>query len=167
MVFLMNFLSTPTPAADTQAAVDPKINSRLIPLGLGIGFYNGFFGPGTGTIWAVALRKFLKLTLKNATVMAKPLNLMGNFTALTIFFASGQINWWAGFVMGVGAVLGGVIGANLVIIKDARWLKLVFTVLMGSSVVGAFLPDGYHLSFIFLKAPLASTACFIYLDLNF
>lgn len=137
-VFLMNLMTRNLSTVESQEEVDPALRSRLIPLGMTVGFYNGFFGPGTGTIWAVALRKFLKAPLRNATMMAKPLNLVGNLTALGIFFASGQINFWAGIAMSVGAVAGGVIGANLVIFKDARWLKLVFNTLMAVSVVGAF-----------------------------
>jgi uncharacterized membrane protein YfcA len=138
VVFIMNLLTKPKDAQSAEGIPDSKRDSRLMPLGIAIGFYNGFFGPGTGTIWAVALRKFLNLNLKNATMMAKPLNLVGNLTALTIFFASGQIDWIAGISMGLGAVAGGLIGANLVILKDARWLKLVFNVLMAISVAGAF-----------------------------
>jgi uncharacterized membrane protein YfcA len=137
-VFLMNLFSKSKTTIEENMPSDPKLVSRLIPLGLCIGFYNGFFGPGTGTIWAVALRRFLRLTLKKATMMTKPLNLIGNLTALAIFFASGQINLWAGVAMGFGAVAGGIIGANLVILKDARWLKIIFNVLMGASVLGAF-----------------------------
>ena len=137
-VFLMNLATKARPVSNN--AEDSFIqDSKLVPLGVGIGFYNGFFGPGTGTIWTVSLQKFLRLPLQTATMITKPLNLVGNLTALTIFFASGQINWVAGISMGTGAVLGGVVGANLVMLKDARWLKVVFNFLMAVSVVGAFL----------------------------
>jgi len=136
-VFLMNLL-TKYQIVPERAAPSPSSNKSLIPLGLGIGFYNGFFGPGTGTIWAVGLQKGLKLSLKTATMMTKPLNLIGNLTALTIFFGSGQIDLVAGIAMGFGAILGGICGANLVMLKNARWLKVVFNLLMAASIVGAF-----------------------------
>lgn len=137
-VFLMNLLSKASSKAEDEDQADPKLAGRLVPLGIGIGFYNGFFGPGTGTIWAVSIRRFLRVSLKRATMMTKPLNLAGNLTALTIFFMSGQINLAAGAAMGMGAIAGGLIGARLVMIKDARWLKATFNVLMAASVLGSF-----------------------------
>jgi uncharacterized membrane protein YfcA len=104
-VFLMNLLTKYRPTRMSGSS-EPALLNRLIPLGVGIGFYNGFFGPGTGTIWAVSLQKYLKLSLQNATMLTKPLNLAGNLTALAVFFASGQINLFAGIAMGVGAILG-------------------------------------------------------------
>ncbi len=136
LVFIMNLLSKGSTKSNQEG--DQSFFNRLIPLGIGIGFYNGFFGPGTGTIWAVSIRKFLKTSLKTATMMTKPLNLVGNLTALGIFFATGHINLWAGLIMGAGAIIGGIIGANLVIYKDAKWLKITFNTLMACSVTAAF-----------------------------
>ena len=135
-VFIMNLLSKNK--EEIQKEQPTSLFHRLIPLGIGIGFYNGFFGPGTGTIWAISLRKFLKASLKSATMMTKPLNLVGNLTALGIFLASGHIHIWTGLAMGLGAIGGGIIGANLVMFKNAKWLKITFNILMATSVVGAF-----------------------------
>lgn len=125
-----------------QAEVNPDkvsdLKQRLLPLGLGIGFYNGFFGPGTGILWTVSLKRFLRLDLREATMLTKPLNLMGNLTALSIFFFHGSINLWVGLFMSLGAFLGGLIGAQWVIYKDLRWLQMVFNILMAFSVFGAF-----------------------------
>jgi len=110
-------------------------NKRFFALGSVIGFYNGFFGPGTGSIWIVSLIKVFKLNLKNATMYAKPLNLAGNLSALSIFIAGGKINLLAAFLMGIGSFLGGKFGASMVIYKDIKWLKIIFLSLMIVSTV--------------------------------
>lgn len=107
-------------------------------LGSIIGFYNGFFGPGTGSIWAVALMKTFKLDLQKATIYAKPLNLVGNLTALSIFIGGGQVNLVAAALMGCGSFIGGKLGASLVIYKNLQWLKIAFITLMVISIAATF-----------------------------
>lgn len=103
-----------------------------------IGFYNGFLGPGTGSLWAIAIMRILKVKIQQATMYAKPLNLVGNLTALTIFIWTGKIFFTLALLMGCGSFIGGRIGASLVIYKDARSLKSIFLVLMACSVCGTF-----------------------------
>jgi uncharacterized membrane protein YfcA len=114
-------------------------NKRFFYLGSVIGFYNGFFGPGTGSIWAIALMKVFKLGLKKATIYAKPLNLVGNLTALSIFIIGGQIDFIAAFLMGCGSFIGGRFGANLVMYKNLQWLKAAFLSLMIISTAATFI----------------------------
>jgi uncharacterized membrane protein YfcA len=80
-----------------------------------IGFYNGFFGPGTGTFYAMSLVAFLGLGLHEATVRAKLYNLMSNLSALIFFLFGGHISWTCGLVMVVGTFIGGNIGARLIL----------------------------------------------------
>ena len=112
-------------------------------LGNIIGFYNGFFGPGTGSIWVIALTKYFKLDIQKATIYAKPLNLAGNLTALSIFIVGGKINLIVACLMGIGSFLGGKIGANLIIYKDIKWLKFTFLLLMTISTLATFIKFGF------------------------
>lgn len=105
-------------------------NKKFFALGNLIGFYNGFFGPGTGSIWTIALIKFFKVNLQKATIYAKPLNLAGNLTALSIFIVGGKVDFIAAITMGIGSYLGGKLGARFIIYKDIKWLKLSFLILM-------------------------------------
>lgn len=108
-------------------------------MGTLIGFYNGAFGPGTGSIWAVALMKAFKLDIQKATMYAKPLNFAGNLTALGIFIFDGKVDFLVAILMGLGSFLGGKFGAKLVIYKDIRWLKLMFLTLMVVSTAATFI----------------------------
>jgi uncharacterized membrane protein YfcA len=117
----------------------PNDHKFFLPVGGGIGFYNGFFGPGTGTLWAISFMHMKKLSIQKATMYTKPLNLAANLIALCIFLYNGQIDFKVALVMSVGSFFGGKFGAQLVIYKDSRWLKLVFISLMIFSVTGTFI----------------------------
>ena len=110
----------------------------LMVFGLGIGFYNGFFGPGTGSIWVVCIMAFMKWDIRLATMYAKPLNSLGNVGALAIFLFTGKIAMIPALCMAVAAFLGGRMGAHMVIYKDVKWLRFVFILLMLFSIIGTF-----------------------------
>jgi uncharacterized membrane protein YfcA len=111
----------------------------FIPVSTLIGFYNGFFGPGTGTLWTISFIQFLHLNIKKATMYTKPLNLAANMAALIVFIYNGQINFKLAILMGLGSFAGGKYGAKLVIYKDSRWLKIAFLSLMAFSTIGTFI----------------------------
>jgi uncharacterized membrane protein YfcA len=113
-------------------------NKKFLALGSSIGFYNGFFGPGTGSIWALALMKCFKLDLQKATMYAKPLNLAGNLTALSIFIVGGRVDYLAAILMGIGSFAGGKLGANFVMYKDVKFLKIIFLLFITLSTLGTF-----------------------------
>lgn len=113
-------------------------HKKLIVLGSSIGFYNGLFGPGTGSIWTIALMRGFNWSLAKATMHAKPLNMVGNLSALSIFFVGNRINYLAAFIMGIGSFLGGKLGAQLVIYKDATWLQRVFLTMIVVSTCLSF-----------------------------
>lgn len=62
--------------------------TRLFIFGLGIGFYDGFFGPGTGTFWTIALVTLLGLNLKKATAQTKVMNFTSNIVSLAVFYGN-------------------------------------------------------------------------------
>ncbi len=84
----------------------------LIPL---VAAYDGFFGPGTGTFFALGLVGLAGFTLDQATIEAKLYNLMSNLGALLFFLAKGHVVWPFAIVMACGMVTGGAIGARLVL----------------------------------------------------
>ena len=101
-------------------------------IGLGVGFYDGFFGPGTGTFFAAAYVALLGYNLRRATAHAKLLNFTSNLAALLFFAAGGHVVWTLGLLMAGGQLLGGWLGAHLVLRHGAR---LVRPVLVAVSLV--------------------------------
>lgn len=95
-------------------------------LGVSIGFYNGFWGPATGSFWIVAYVFFLGFNLQKAVMYAKPVNFMGNFISLLWFIAVGQIWYPLALLMGVAQVLGATLGARMVIKRGVGLIRPIF-----------------------------------------
>ena len=106
-----------------------------LTFGLGIGFYDGFFGPGAGSFWTAAYVGFLGYSLRRATAHTKVLNLVSNLAALAVFLIQGKILWTAGVVMGLGQLLGARLGSNLVISMGAKLVRpLIIAVSLAISI---------------------------------
>ncbi|MDO6565205.1 TSUP family transporter [Amphritea sp. 1_MG-2023] len=103
-----------------------------------IGFYDGFFGPGTGTFFALAFVSLLGFSMARATAHTKILNFTSNVAALIFFAIGGNIIWLAGFIMAAGQLLGGQIGAQLVVThgtKLIRPLVVIVTLTMSAKLL--------------------------------
>ncbi len=111
---------------------------KLIFIGPIIGFYNGFFGPGTGSIWSIALMKFSALDIKQATMYTKPLNFVGNIASLIVFLFSGKIYFIGALAMGIGSFIGGKVGAIFVVYKNSSIIRNIFIAMMFISIVSLF-----------------------------
>jgi len=94
--------------------------------GLSIGFYDGFFGPGTGSFWTVALMMLLGCSMVRATATTKVMNFTSNFVALLFFLSAGQVRLLEGLVMGAGQFLGARVGSRLVITRGTAFIRPVF-----------------------------------------
>ena len=94
--------------------------------GLFIGFYDGFFGPGTGTFWTMAFVLCLGFNLTRATGYTKVMNFASNLSALLLFLAAGKVHFTAGLVMGAGQFLGARIGSRMVIARGTRFIRPIF-----------------------------------------
>jgi uncharacterized protein len=98
--------------------------------GLALGFYNGFFGPATGSFWAFAIMFFLGKNIRYASMHMKPLNLIGNLASLGCFIYLGNINYQIAIVMGAGQLVGARIGSFLVLHKGTQLIRPVFLVVV-------------------------------------
>jgi len=107
---------------------EPRMASKWFWLvaGVGLGFYDGFFGPGTGMLWTIALVVLLGQDFMAATGHTKVMNAASNLASLGVFIAVGQVDWIAGGVMVVGQIVGARLGAGLVVKKGARFIRPVF-----------------------------------------
>jgi uncharacterized protein len=99
--------------------------------GLGIGFYDGFFGPGTGTLWTVAFVALSGMDLKMATGHTKAVNFASNLVSLAFFAARGQVMVAAGLAMAIGQTLGAIAGSHMVLSRGVRFIRIFFLVVVG------------------------------------
>jgi uncharacterized membrane protein YfcA len=90
---------------------------------LAIGFYDGFFGPGTGSFFTIAFIYFLGLNISTATAQTKVLNFATNFAAMLYFLIFSKVYILLGLVMGIGQIIGAIIGAKLVILKGQKLIR--------------------------------------------
>jgi len=94
--------------------------------GSSLGFYDGFFGPGTGAFWTAAWVEGRALPLPQATAATKVVNLTSNVAALAVFLSQGHVDPVAAAVMVVGQSIGGRLGATLAIRHGAPFIRVVF-----------------------------------------
>jgi uncharacterized membrane protein YfcA len=94
--------------------------------GLVIGFYDGFFGPGTGTFWTMAYMLCLGFNMTKATGYTKVMNFASNLSALVFFLLGRNVLLLAGLVMGIGQLLGAKLGAGLVVKRGVKFIRPVF-----------------------------------------
>lgn len=103
-----------------------KIGAFACVAGGVLGFYDGFFGPGTGAFWALACISLLGLELTRATAFTKVVNLTSNMASLLIFVVSARVNYEIAAVMIVGQLIGGRLGASMAIRHGAPFIRIIF-----------------------------------------
>jgi uncharacterized membrane protein YfcA len=92
-------------------------------MGFAIGYYDGIFGPGTGSFMTIGFVTLFGLGLTRALGHAKALNFTSNLAALVVFIPSGDIVWPAAIAMAIGQVIGGYVGARTGIRFGARLIR--------------------------------------------
>ena len=90
-----------------------------------IGMYDGFYGPGTGTFLIIAFTVWGKMNISTANAQAKVINLTTNLTSLTIFLLNGQVLFSLGIAGAICNLIGGYLGAGLVMQKGSKIVKPV------------------------------------------
>lgn len=112
-------------AANDLEGFSKKSLYLKVPLICGtIGFYDGFFGPGTGSFLIIAFYVWLGINLLQASATAKVFNLASNIGALTIFIMGGKVLFWLGLPLAFANILGNYFGSMLAIKKGVAFVKV-------------------------------------------
>ncbi len=127
-----------------QAETLPKLTRRNFDLcfGLLLGFYDGFFGPGAGTFWAMAYVLVLGFNFTKATGCTKVMNFASNLSSLLLFALGGHILVLPGMAMGFGQLLGARIGSKTVVTHGAKFIRPIFIGVV-LAITGKLLYDVY------------------------
>lgn len=99
-------------------------------IGLTIGFYDGFFGPGAGSFLVFAYVRLLGYDFLNASASAKLINVATNFSALMLFAYQGHVWWHLAFAMAVSNIVGSLIGTRLALKYGAGFVRQAFIFLV-------------------------------------
>lgn len=140
-IAIHTFFSPRLGAEDSHSRMQPGLFYLLS--GLSIGFYDGFFGPGTGSFWTMALMMMLGYSMMRATATTKVMNFTSNFVALIFFLSAGQVRFLEGFVMGTGQFLGARLGSKLVISKGTGFIRPIF-IIMVMALVGRLIYQNFR-----------------------
>lgn len=98
-------------------------------LAFALGFYDGFFGPGTGTFIIFGLMYIFRFDFVHANGNAKALNLTSNIASLITFAMSAKINYAIGIPVALAMIAGGQLGARAAVKNGYKLIKPVFVVM--------------------------------------
>jgi uncharacterized membrane protein YfcA len=125
---------------DTGTKVTPRYSSRLqmqfaVVISLLLGFYDGFFGPGTGTLLIFFFVAWLGFDFLKASALAKTANWASNIASLAFFLSKGS--WIPVIALSMAAAngIGGYLGARTAIAKGSKWLRILFTFVVSALIL--------------------------------
>ncbi|MFB7636214.1 sulfite exporter TauE/SafE family protein [Streptomyces sp. NPDC056149] len=109
-----------------------RLLAAVLLAGLGIGFYDGLIGPGTGAFLVVALAALLHMDLVTSSATAKVVNVCTNIGALTMFALQGTVLWQLGALLALFNLVGGTVGARMALKRGTGFVRgvLVLVVLV-------------------------------------
>ncbi|WMC11789.1 TSUP family transporter [Oceanimonas pelagia] len=120
--FALYFLFSPRVGDEDRSRRLGVIPFALV-VGTGVGFYDGFFGPGTGSFFALGFIALAGYSMGKATAHTKLLNFTSNFASLLFFMLGGQVVWIAGLAMAGGQFLGARLGSRMVVTRGTRMIR--------------------------------------------
>ena len=103
--------------------------------GVVIGFYDGIFGPGTGSFLMLILVASLGYAFITASAIAKVVNVATNVGAIMVFGINGAVLWQIGIILGVANISGAVLGARLAIKGGSTLVRKVFLLVTVALIV--------------------------------
>lgn len=110
---------------------NPKADGRMqifkgLLLGGGIGFYDGIFGPGTGSFLLIGFIRLFGYDFLHASAATKLVNATTNLAAILLFASFGHIDWTLGFAMMLMNMLGSYCGTHLAIKRGNQFVRKIF-----------------------------------------
>jgi uncharacterized membrane protein YfcA len=138
MLVLLYLLFSPKAGeVDRHKRLDEKVFYMIF--GLLIGFYDGYFGPGTGSFWVVLIIIFLGYEMVKATAYTKIMNFTSNITSLTFFLIGEKVMFLPGLSMAAGEIIGARLGSGLVIKKGVKFIKPFFYITVVIIIIFLFI----------------------------
>jgi len=119
---------------------EPKFHGKkeaiaAASIGLLIGFYDGFFGPGTGSFFVFAYVRLLGYDFLNASATSKLMNTATNFSALVLFTLQGHVWWHLAVPMALANVIGSLIGTRLALKHGSGFVRYAFLAVVGALIL--------------------------------
>ena len=104
-------------------------------IGLVLGFYDGFFGPGAGSLLVFLFVRLLGYDFLHASASAKLLNSCSNLAALSLFAFKGHIWWHYALALALANVIGSLLGARLALKHGSGFVRAVFVLVVSALIL--------------------------------
>jgi uncharacterized membrane protein YfcA len=104
-------------------------------IGVGVGFYDGFFGPGAGSFFVFLFVRFLGFDFLNASASAKLLNVGTNLAALLLLGFKGHVWWHIAAVLAVANVVGSLLGTRLALKHGTGFVRGMFIAVVSALIL--------------------------------
>lgn len=108
--------------------LSPSLFAALF--GVVLGFYDGFFGPGTGSFWMTACMTLRGMDYRAATGYTKAMNLTSNLASMSFFLLHGKVHWPYALAMTMGQLVGAQCGSRVVIRDGDKIVRPVLRVVV-------------------------------------
>ncbi len=120
-----------------HAPLHEGAKEKFLAVGLGaiIGFYDGFFGPGTGSFLIFLFVRYFGFDFLRASAAAKVVNVATNFAALLFFVPSGNLIWQIGLLMAAFNVTGSLLGTQLAIRHGSGFVRRIFLLVVSALIL--------------------------------
>jgi uncharacterized membrane protein YfcA len=112
--------------------------------GAGLGFYDGFFGPGTGSFLLFVFVRYFGFDFIRATAAAKVVNLACNFTAIAWFASAGHVDWRLGLSMALFNWAGSFVGSHLALTRGNRFVRAMFLAVLAALILKTGYDAWFH-----------------------
>ena len=108
---------------------------KAVGLGLTIGFYDGFFGPGTGSFLLFGFVRFFGFDFLHASAATKLVNVATNLAAILMLASLGYIDWMLGFAMMIANIAGSQFGSRLAIKHGSTFVRKAFLLIVSALIL--------------------------------
>lgn len=100
-----------------------------------VGFYDGFFGPGTGSFFVFLFVRVLGYDFLHASAAAKLLNTATNAAAIVRFALAGQVWWHIALLLAAANIAGSVVGTRLALRHGAGFVRAMFVAVVSALIL--------------------------------
>ena len=134
LVFIaIYFIISPKPKSTIgNSKINKKFELFAVPV---VGFYDGMFGPGAGSFFAMTGVMLKKLEIIQATILAKPLNFASNIAGFIVFFSFGHIAFLIGILMMMGQMIGAFFGTHYLLKANPLIIRLLIVIISISMLI--------------------------------
>lgn len=135
VIAVYTFIKKDLGAIETKELTLTKQMFYGVCIGLIVGFYDGFFGPGTGSFFVLGFVVVLGFEFVKASAYAKIVNCVTNISALIVFIKEGNYILPLAILMAVFNITGSYIGSHLALKKGNGFVRIIFLVIVSIMIL--------------------------------